>query len=351
MRRGVWIGVVIMVFLMPSLLAQRLSRPNLTVLFEPELRAKLPEEVHESSGLFFHNGRLWTHNDDGKNILYALDTATFEVVQRVTLTNAKSRDWEDVCTDGERVYVGDFGNNRGKRWNLRIYMFPLSALPPEGDASITVDSIRFLYEDQTDFTSRRRHDFDCESIFATEHYLYLLSKGWKTGTSTLYRLDKKPGAQFARRVDHFNSYGLVTGADYDPESGILALVGYVNDVWVPFIYLIYDFYEPGAINYRHRFEMEQHVSTQIEGICFFDKGKCFISAETSPTVTTRVFVADFNTYIEKDQNRLNDETGALQSRLSLIKAARKNISAAKKEISVIKDDISVVNKNLSIIRQ
>ena len=83
-------------------------------VFTPEQKALLPEEVNETSGLFLHNGRLWTHNDSGgKPILYGLDTTTFQVVQKVTLAHVKNKDWEDVCTDGQHVFVGDFGNNKG----------------------------------------------------------------------------------------------------------------------------------------------------------------------------------------------------------------------------------------------
>ena len=121
-------------------------------LYNPQFKSELPEEVCETSGLFFHNGRLWTHNDSGgKPILYALDTVTFEVVQRITLANAKNKDWEDVCTDGKTVFVGDFGNNKGSRKNLRIFTFPLSAIPNEGDTTVTVDSIKFRFADQTNF--------------------------------------------------------------------------------------------------------------------------------------------------------------------------------------------------------
>ena len=159
--------------------SQAQENAGLSPLFNPQFKSELPEEVRESSGLFFHNGRLWTHNDSGgKPILYALDTATFEVVQRVTLANAKNKDWEDVCTDGESVFVGDFGNNSGSRKKLRIYTFPLSALPDEGDATLQVDTIVFRFADQTNFEKRKHeHDFDCEAIFATEDHLYLLRAG------------------------------------------------------------------------------------------------------------------------------------------------------------------------------
>lgn len=271
-------------------------------LFAPEFKAELPKEVNETSGLFFHNGLLWTHNDSGgKPILYGLDTINFEVVQKVTLANAKNKDWEDVCTDGENVYIGDFGNNKGKRKNLRIYTFPLRDIPKEGNVSLTVDSIRFSFADQTVFEyEKHNHDFDCEAMFATDEYLYLFSKGWATGTTRLYRLSKTPGKQVAEVVNGFDSQGLITGADYDRESGILVLVGYVKNVWLPFLYLIYDFDDEGVNLSNRRFELHNYLGTQTEGICFYDKGKCYLSAETSPTFSSRVFTIDFRKRIEKD---------------------------------------------------
>lgn len=282
--------------------AQNEGTAEFSPLFFPELKAELPKEVSETSGLFLHNGRLWTHNDSGgKPILYALDTVTFEVVQRITLANAKNKDWEDVCTDGKTVFVGDFGNNKGSRKNLRIFTFPLSALPDEGDASLTVDSIRFSFGDQTNFEKRKHeHDFDCEAMFATEDYLYLLSKGWETGTTRLYRLPKTPGNHVAEVVNGFDSQGLITGADYDREHHILTIVGYVKTVWKPFMYLIFDFDEAGQKLSHRRFEMPQLTGAQTEGICFFDYGRCYVTAETSPTMTARVWVVDFRKSISKD---------------------------------------------------
>ena len=298
-KRGFIILILLSIFTWAK--AQEEGTADFSPLFFPKLKAELPQEVNETSGLFFHNGRLWTHNDSGgKPILYALDTTTFEVVQRLTLKNVKNKDWEDVCTDGETVFVGDFGNNKGSRKNLRIFTFPLSYIPMEGDTTIVVDSIKFRFGDQTDFNYvRHEHDFDCEAMFATEDYLYLLSKGWATGTTRLYRLAKKPGKQVAEVVNGFDSQSLITGADYDKENRILVVVGYVKTLWKPFMYLIYDFDEAGVKLSNRRIEMPQLTGAQTEGICFFDDGRCYVSAETSPTMTARVFVVDFRKWIEK----------------------------------------------------
>lgn len=286
----------------PCLWSQQEGHAAYSPLFSPEFKSLLPEEVHETSGLFFHHGRLWTHNDSGgKPVLYGLDTVTFEVVQRITLLHAKNKDWEDVCTDGVNVFVGDFGNNKGKRKNLRVYTFPLSVIPEEGDAAIAVDSICFKFGDQKSFDyQKHEHDFDCEAMFATDEYLYLFSKGWATGTTRLYRLPKKPGNYDAEVVNGFDSQGLITGADYDRSTGVLVIVGYVKNIWLPFLYLIYDFDDAGVKLSNRRFELHNYLGSQTEGICFFDKGKCYLTAETSPTVTSRVFVIDFNKWIQKD---------------------------------------------------
>jgi hypothetical protein len=300
MKRALFFGLFLL--LLSPLMAQEEGTADFSPLFLPKLKAELPNDVRETSGLFFHNGRLWTHNDSGgKPVLYALDTTTFEVVQKITLTNAKNKDWEDVCTDGERVYVGDFGNNKGKRKNLRIYTFSLSALPDSGDATITVDSIRFCFGDQTNFVyNKHEHDFDCEAMFATEDYLYLFSKGWATGTTRMYRLPKTLGNYVAEVVNGFDSQGLITGADYDRENHVLVVVGYVKNIWKPFMYLIFDFDEEGVKLSNRRFELPQWAGTQTEGICFFDEGKCYVSAETSPSFSARVFVADFRRWINKE---------------------------------------------------
>ena len=283
------------------------QKATVSPLFHLEMKAELPADVSETSGLFFHNGRLWTHNDSGgKPILYGMDTTTFEIVQKITLKGARNKDWEDVCTDGETVFVGNMGNNNGKRKGLKIYMFPLSAIPAEGDVTVVPDSIMFRFADQTNFVKRKDHDFDCEALFATNDNLYLLSKGWATGTTRLYRLPKTPGTYVAEVVNSFDPQGLVTGADYDRQSNSLVVVGYANKkVWEPFIYLIFDFDEHGNQLANHRFDLINYHGVQTEGITFFGDGRCFLSAETNKVFTARVFQLDLRKWME--ENRKNQQ--------------------------------------------
>ena len=101
-------------------------------------------------------------------------------------------------------------------------------------------------------------------------------------------------------VNGFDSRGLVTGADYDRKNKVLVIVGYEKPIWRPFIYIIFDFDEAGVKLPYRRFEMPQLVTCQTEGICFFDEGKCFISAETTRSMTARVFEVDFRKWMEKN---------------------------------------------------
>ena len=96
--------------------------PNLIFAQLTEL-TQLPKLVHESSGLGYSNGVLWTHNDSGDQaVLYGLDPATWQVKQRLYPKGAYHQDWEDmdVGADG-LLYVADTGNNNFSRKQFNIY--------------------------------------------------------------------------------------------------------------------------------------------------------------------------------------------------------------------------------------
>ena len=86
------------------------------------VRAQLPAMLSESSGAVFFNGRFISHNDSGnENKLYELDTATGLILRTVHIQNAVNSDWEDLAQDATSLYIGDIGNNRGNRTDLKIY--------------------------------------------------------------------------------------------------------------------------------------------------------------------------------------------------------------------------------------
>jgi hypothetical protein len=86
--------------------------------------------LDEASGLAFSQrtrGILWSFNDSGEPLLYALDTAG-RIQGRVAVTGAAVKNWEAItvarCGRGPCLYVADIGDNKEKRPDIVIYRVP-----------------------------------------------------------------------------------------------------------------------------------------------------------------------------------------------------------------------------------
>jgi endonuclease/exonuclease/phosphatase family metal-dependent hydrolase len=118
--------------------------------FEVAGRLENPKIV-EASGLARSQrvpGVLWTINDSGKSLLYALD-ATGGHLGTVELRKADNRDWEDLVSftldDDPWLLVADIGDNLARRKKLTLYV----AKEPRADESKTKTDweIEFEYPD------------------------------------------------------------------------------------------------------------------------------------------------------------------------------------------------------------
>ena len=152
--------------------------------------AALPE-VHEASGLAVSQrvaGRLWTHNDSGQPVLFALD-ARGAITARIRLAGVTVEDWEAIavgpCPAGSCVYVADIGDNTAARKRITIYRIPEPAGAVE---SLPVtDVFHATYPDGP---------HDAETLLVTpQGDLYIVTKG-DTGAVALYKFPRelKPGA-------------------------------------------------------------------------------------------------------------------------------------------------------------
>jgi hypothetical protein len=88
--------------------------------------ARLPD-IPEASGLAVsrsQSGLVWTHNDSGTPVLYAIGTDGV-VRGRVEVRGAAVDDWEDVasgpCPQGTCLFVGDIGDNKAARPRIVVY--------------------------------------------------------------------------------------------------------------------------------------------------------------------------------------------------------------------------------------
>ena len=257
----------------------------------PTVITPLATSLNETSGLLLSGGTLWTQLDSGNpHRLYQVDTITGVVLREVELANAANADWEDIDTDGDQVFVGDVGNNAGDRTDLRFYRFPLDSLLDPGVESVLADTIRFAYADQVDFTSApNATNFDCEAFVAVDDSLFLFTKNWIDGRTLLYALSATPGDHLAERRDTLDTQGLVTGASRDPLTGAIALVGYTNGLFVPFVWALSDypghaFFDGSAV--RHALTL---AFVQMEAIAWRGPGSVFLSNEQSPFSAARLW--------------------------------------------------------------
>ena len=265
-------------------------------IYKPDFRFLLPDEVDETSGLIFFADGFWTNNDSGgEPIIYKLDTLNGEVIQRIILKGAQNIDWEELAQDDDFIYVGDIGNNSGNRDDLAIYVVDKSDIPETGDTEVDAEKIMYAYIDYPGRIERKKdNNFDCEAMIATDEWLYLFSKNRGDNQSKLYKLPKTAGEYTAELLTTFNSSGLVTGADFNEKENELILVGYTNNDWIPFLWVMFDFTDENFFSgNKRRIDMLNMTATQTEAICYTHGKQGVISSEGNPLFVQTLF--DFTT--------------------------------------------------------
>ncbi|MES2731387.1 MAG: WD40 repeat domain-containing protein [Bacteroidota bacterium] len=268
---------------------------------KPAVKTKLDDEVQETSGLVFANGRLWTHNDSGgKPALYAVDSSNGKILQTVVLDGATNVDWEDMTRSSTHLYVGDMGNNTGNRKNLRIYRFPLQLLDSTKDTiHVISETISFSYADQTDFTPREEHNFDCEALIYSQDHLYLFTKNRQDNRCNIYMLPAVTGTYQAEKQTSFHSRGLVTGASISATGKEIVLVGYTKSLSV-FAWILSGYTGNQFLSAdRKLFRLGDFSGAgQMEAVSYIDNNTLFFSSEKVLTVPARLYRLPTNLFRE-----------------------------------------------------
>jgi len=261
-------------------------------IYNPDFKYLLPSDVEETSGLIYWRNALWTINDSGNSpVLFKLDTLNGTVLQEINIQDATNVDWESLAQDETYIFIGDFGNNSGNRDDLSIYRIEKNTIPETGNGSVSSDQISFVYEDFPDQPIKRKeNNFDCEAFISIGDSLYLFSKNRGDEKTKLYRLPKSPGDYTAKLLSSYDVNGLVTGADYNAEAKEVTLVGYTNNTYIPFLWLLFDYTE----NYlfsgnKRRIDMLNITATQTEAITYVQGKNGFISSEGSAIFTQSAY--------------------------------------------------------------
>lgn len=248
-----------------------------TVVYSPQLISdQLSPKVNEQSGMVWHKDLFWVINDsDCLPELIAYDKRG-KLKKTIHINNASNKDWEDLAEDDKYIYIGDFGNNRGARKDLRVLRVSKSDM---NNKEIAVDSITFAWADQKNFSNRNmKHDFDCEAFFAYGDSLYMFSKNWANKKTRLYSMSKLPGNYQLKPIAEFDLDFMVTGADITADGKTVALVGYKNYRSYMMLFTNIEgqnFFTGDAL----RLDLASLGRAQTEGIVFTDKKELYISTE------------------------------------------------------------------------
>lgn len=234
----------------------------------------LGPELAETSGLYCReDNSIYSINDSGNEaIIYQLNLSG--QIQKQLIVDAKNKDWESLTGDKQNFYVGDIGNNNGKRKFIEIHIVNKNTPEAAFKGSLQI----FYANNDIDKNEYIKHDFDAEALVSADDKLLLFSKSWQTGIVHVYQLSKTEAKQEVIPVAEVEGLpGVVTGIDFNPLTQEFLLVGYsVKGLgsFSPFIakldrqFKVLASYPLAGFN-------------QVEGICVSPAGEVWISQESS----------------------------------------------------------------------
>ncbi|MHC4841925.1 MAG: hypothetical protein ACYTDT_13390 [Planctomycetota bacterium] len=179
-------------------------------------------DIGECSGLQYHDGAWWAHNDSGDGpYLYRSETLDFKEVEKLAVPDAKASDWEELAVLNGNLLACDIGDNRRERSDLKLY--EVKYLSEKGNAGKLerVATYPVKYPDG-------KHD--CEAAFSADGKLYLIIKNRGEGAHGIYRFDELKAGELntPKKIADFNMdvREMATAADYDGET--LAVLTYTS---------------------------------------------------------------------------------------------------------------------------
>jgi hypothetical protein len=191
-----------------------------------------PAALPELSGLAAshrHPGIFWAHNDSGNGLeLFAL-REDGSVAAQVPLTGASNIDVEDIavgpCAEGSCILLGDIGDNREVREEVRLYRLPEPEVLDDSPRAVTV--LPFRFED-------RAHNAEALVVDPVSGTPWILTKGLFT-LGDVYRVGGlgQEGGGVAVKVATLQNPGLdqlSTGASAHPTAPEVLVRSY-SRVW------------------------------------------------------------------------------------------------------------------------
>tara|TARA_B100002051_G_scaffold37025_1_gene30686 strand:+ start:37 stop:885 length:849 start_codon:yes stop_codon:yes gene_type:complete len=234
---------------------------------------ELPKEINETSGLEIINNNFITHNDSGGDPVVYEFNQNGVIINRYNINgdsgyNLENVDWEDLGADGEYLYIADTGNNFGTRKDLKLIK-----VDPSNNFQ-AINEINISYKDQESFLPKLRHKFDAEGLTIIDDQIALFSKDRDSLNTEIYFIPNDGGPLSS--INTFNVKALITGADYDNNLGLLALISYDSD-GNQYIILFPNFNPKGKNSFK-KFRIPIDKS-QMESIKIINKNEFWITSE------------------------------------------------------------------------
>ncbi|MCK0146271.1 hypothetical protein MWU78_11505 [Arenibacter sp. F26102] len=244
---------------------------------------KLPHKLTENSGIVpSKDSTLWFVMDRGNpDKIYQVNYEG-DLLKELKVKNAKNHDWEDLASDGDNVYIGDFGNNGNDRKNLAIYKIPNPDAATGDDIEAT--KIEFNYPEQKDFPPKKKKLlFDAEAFFYYQNNFYIVTKNRThpfNGEALLYKVPAIEGKHEAQYLGSFfppkgKINGQVTSADISPDGKTIVLLGN-GTLWVFTDFTMDNFLSTGTLK-----TIDLGVYTQLESVSFTNNNTLLLSDEES----------------------------------------------------------------------
>lgn len=184
-----------------------------------EVSAFTDERIDESSGLVDLGDLVVTVNDSGDDaIVYVVDLATGDTVGTTTFADsvvdvealAPAADVEGEAT----VWVGDIGDNAGRRPDIRLYRVPVGT----GDREVAAPAYRLVYPD-------RPQDAETLLVHPVTGRVYVVSKSLFGGT--VYAAPKRLRTDRVNRLRPVTHVaGFLTDGAFTPDGRHVVLRDY-----------------------------------------------------------------------------------------------------------------------------
>lgn len=254
---------------------------------ELTLVGSLPIALKEASAAEVIPGTdiLWTLEDKGNDSdIHAFDARTGKRIKSLKV-NAPNKDWEDLTSDRKgHLYIGDFGNNHGKREEIQIYKLP-NPIDLEGTVSVlaTINAKVPKEAEKEDF----------EGFFLWDDYFYLFSKSPKE--FVVLKVPNTPGKVTAEVLTHFEfkeeGDTKITSAAIRKDGKEVVLLNH-DKVWVLTNFTDDNFFE------GHLQSVPFGHDSQKEGICYW-KDQLLITDERNKNEGGNIYALNCSQYHEK----------------------------------------------------